>query len=65
MKSKIGKKIAVVGTIAAICCVSAVLIKTSQPEKGMNFMNEDPEVGLAYLNFLAKYQKTYISKDEY
>ena len=28
-------------------------------------MSEDPEAGLAYLDFLAKYQKTYSSKDEY
>ena len=28
-------------------------------------MSEDPEVGLAYLNFLAKYQRSYTSKIDY
>ena len=32
---------------------------------GISFMNEDSETAVEYLKFLAKYYKTYSSKEEY
>ena len=45
----------VVGTIAAVCAISAVMLQSEKSQRGITLMSEDPEIELAYINFLAQY----------
>lgn len=54
-KSTFGKKLVVVGTIAAMCAISAVLYQKSEEQTGISFFGEDKEVELAFINFLAEH----------
>jgi hypothetical protein len=63
-KTTFGKLI-VVGTVAAVLAVAA-LLSGSAPSQGVNFIGSSSniEVEQAYVEFLAKYGKTYSSKTE-
>ena len=58
---KIVGTVAIVGAVAALACLG--LGNTSN--NGISLASVDPEVAQAYNNFMSRYSKSYLTKDEY
>ena len=60
------KKLIIVGTVAALCIFGS-LYTPSRMSAGTNFLSlsaDDSEIEVAFINHIAKYQRSYASKAE-
>ena len=54
-----------VGTVSLACFIFAIAATTPYSTHGSNLLNSsNPEIEQAFIQFIAKYGKSYASKDE-
>lgn len=59
------RKLVIVGTVATACLVASAFFSTSSVSSGTSlFTGKDSEVEQAFVQFIAKYGRSYASKSE-
>lgn len=58
------KKLIIVGTVAAVCAVATLFSANSAPIGNSINLSANIEIEQAFIQYIAKYGKSYSSKDE-